>query len=136
MKTENIAVGDIIRISQHFGGKMAASRPRRRLGWSDAASGGLRGEAGLDAALLAGGRRGVFRRIAYLWRALLSSYPLAEGDRHTALVVAFIFFENRRMALWDGQKKRLVNALLKVSKENISDIGRIERLVRYAVEGS
>jgi uncharacterized protein YjiS (DUF1127 family) len=116
MKTENLAVSDIAGISQHFGG-------------------GLHGEASLDAALVAGGRRGVFRRIAYLWRALLSSYPLAEGDRRTALIIAFIVFEKSRMALWDGQKKRLVSALLKVSKENISDIGRIERLVRYAVEG-
>jgi len=116
MKTEHLAVSDIVKISQHF-------------------KGGLRSEAGLDAALIAGGRRGVFRRIAYLWRALLLSYPLVEGDRRTALVVAFIIFEKNRMALWDGQKKRLVSALLKVSKENISDIGRIERLVRYAVEG-
>jgi hypothetical protein len=116
MKTEVLAISDIARINQHF-------------------EGNLRGEAGLDAAIVAGGRRGVFRRIAYLWRALLFSYPLMEGDRRTALIVAFIIFEKSRMALWDGQKKRLVSALLKVSAENISDIGRIERLVRYAVEG-
>ncbi len=116
MKTETITIGDIARISQRLGG-------------------GLHSDAGLDAALAAGGRRGVFRRIAYLWRALLFGYPLSEGDRATALVVALIIFENSRMALWDGQKRRLVNALLKVSKENISEIGRIERLVRYAVQG-
>ena len=125
MKTDNLAISDIVKISQYCSGKMAA----------DAASGWLRSEAGLDAAIVAGGRRGVFRRIAYLWRALLFSYPLAEGDRRTALIVAFIIFEKNKMALWDGQKKRLVSALLKVSKENISDIGRIERLVRYAVAG-
>jgi hypothetical protein len=116
MKTENLSISDMVAISQHF-------------------KGGLRGDAGLDAALVAGGRRGVFRRIAYLWRALLFSYPLVEGDRRTALIVAFIIFEKNRMALWDGQKKRMVSALLKVSAENISDISRIERLVRYAVEG-
>jgi len=107
---------DIAKISQHFGGR-------------------LRVEAGLNAALAAGGRRGIFRRIAYLWRALLHSYPLVEGDRRTALVVAIILFEKNRIALWDGQRKRLVSAILKVSKENISDVGRIERLVRYAVQG-
>ncbi len=124
MKTESITIGDIARISQHFG-----------CGRFGRGGGSSFSEAGLDAALMAGGRRGVFRRIAYLWRALLFGYPLSEGDRKTALVLAFVTFENSRMALWDGQKRRLVNALLKVSKENISEIGRIERLVRYAVEG-
>ena len=127
MKAENLAISDIVKISQHFGGGLVTGR-----GAHDSR---LVSEAGLDAALVAGGRRGVFRRIAYLWRALLSGYPLAEGDRRTALIAAFIIFEKNRMALWDGQKRRLVNALLKVSKENISEISRIERLVRYAVEG-
>lgn len=116
MKSEMLSRDDITRIMGRFGG-----RPGN--------------EAAIDAALLAGRRRGAFRKVAYLWRALLFGYPLSEGDRRTALVVAFIVLEGGGVALWDGQKKRVVDTLLRVSKENISDIRRIERLVRYAVEG-
>jgi hypothetical protein len=116
MISENITKDDTVKISGFFGSRIS-------------------NEAGLDAAILAGRNRGMFRKISYIWRALLSPYPLAEGDRKTALAFALSAFVSAGMVLDQKCKERLVSAVIRISKENIHNINRIERLLRYAVEG-
>lgn len=97
--------------------------------------GHIRNEAGLETALRAGARRGTFKRTAYLWRAILASSPFADGDKRTAFAVADIMFASSGRSLSRTQKEALVRAVIRVSKENITRLGRIERLLRYAVNG-
>ncbi|MBM3303736.1 MAG: hypothetical protein FJY76_01460 [Candidatus Aenigmarchaeota archaeon] len=110
MITEKLTRDDIMKISRLYGG-------------------GLRNEAEIENALYAGRGRSVPRQVAYLWRAILVSHPFIEGDKKTALAVAELLFRGS-----DADSRRLVAAIIRITKESIADVGRIERLVRYAME--
>jgi prophage maintenance system killer protein len=98
--------------------------------------GHIRNEAGLETALRAGARRGVFKRTAYLWRAILAGSPFAEGDKRTAVAIAVLLLELSGRRLSDVQTDALIHAVIRASGEGITKVNKIERLLRYAVQNT
>ncbi len=98
--------------------------------------GSLRSDAEIETALDLGKGKCVFRKIAYLWRAILVGHPFTDGNKRTALMAAMTILEACGIKAEREAKENLVSEIRKVAKENITDVGRIERLVRYAVEGN
>jgi len=97
--------------------------------------GRLRTDAEIETALDLGKGKNVYRKVAYLWRAVLVGHPYTDGNKRTALMVALTIFEKCKMKLKGEDKERIVTGIKKIASENITDINRIERLIRYAVTG-
>ena len=97
--------------------------------------GDLRSDAEIETALSLGKGKNIYRKISYLLRAILVGHPFTDGNKRTALMVTFAILENCHMKIEAGCEERIVSEITKIAKENITDISRIERLVRYAVTG-
>jgi death-on-curing family protein len=97
--------------------------------------GSLRTDAEIETALDLGKSKSVFRKIAYLWKAILVGHPFTDGNKRTALMVALAVVESCKIKLDEDRKENMVSEITKIAKENMTDINRIERLVRYAVTG-
>jgi death-on-curing protein len=96
--------------------------------------GTLRSDAEIETALAMGKGRSIYRKIAYLWRAVLVGHPFSDGNKRTALAFAEVLFECSGVDVSAGEKKRLVDTIIKISKDNLTDVNRIEGLIRYAVK--
>lgn len=96
--------------------------------------GDLRSDAEIETALDLGKGKSIFRKIAYLWRAILVGHPFTDANKRTALGVALILLEKCRIETNEKKTENMVSAVTKIAKENITDINRIERLVRYAAK--
>ncbi len=96
--------------------------------------GTLRGDAEIETALYVGKGKSIFRKIAYLWRAVLVGHPFTDGNKRTALAIGEVLFELDGFHLSEESKRKMVNAIIKMSREDTTKINRIERLVRYVVE--
>lgn len=97
--------------------------------------GSLRTDAEIEGALMIGKGKSVFRKIAALWRAILVGHPFSDWNKRTALMVALITFEKCGISIHESKNESLVKEITKIARENITDINRIERLVRYAATG-
>jgi death-on-curing family protein len=97
--------------------------------------GGLRSDAEIETALVLGKGKSVHRKIAYLWRSILVGHPFTDGNKRTALIVALTILEACKIRLDEKKKENMVAEIAKIARENIEDINRIERLVRYVVTG-
>ena len=96
--------------------------------------GNLRSDAEIETALDLGKGKSVYRKIAYLWRAILVGHPFTDANKRTALGVALIILEKCKIKTDEQRIENMVSTVTKIAKENIRDINRIERLVRYAAE--
>lgn len=97
--------------------------------------GSLRTDAEIETALFLGKGKSVYRKIAYLWKAILVGHPFTDGNKRTSLMVAMVILEKCHVRMAEGSRERLVTEIRKIAKENITDVKRIERLIRYAVTG-
>lgn len=97
--------------------------------------GNLRSDAEIETALQLGRGKSIYRKIAYLWKAILVGHPFTDGNKRTALVVALTILEKSNIKLDEEKKEALVTEIRKIAMENLTDINRIERLIRYAVTG-
>jgi death-on-curing family protein len=97
--------------------------------------GSLRSDAEIETALSLGKGKAVFRKIAYLWRAILVGHPFTDGNKRTALMVSLATLESCRIKTKENTNESLVSEITKIAKENITNVNRIERLIRYAVTG-
>ena len=79
--------------------------------------------------------RSIFRKIALLMRAILVGHPFVDGNKRTAIIAALKLLDSCKIELDNGQKEKLVSTAIKIAKENIIDLKRIERLIRYVVKG-
>jgi death-on-curing family protein len=98
--------------------------------------GSLRMDAEIETALEAGKGKTIFRKLAYLLRAILVGHPFTDGNKRTALMVSLAMLDKCQIAMDEGKKENLVSEIRKIASENIRDVNRIERLVRYAVTGN
>ncbi len=98
--------------------------------------GSLRMDAPIETALSLGKGKTIYRKIAYLLKAILVGHPFTDGNKRTALMVAVAMFEKSGIILDDAKKENLISEIKKIASENITDVNRIERLVRYVVTGS
>lgn len=97
--------------------------------------GGLRTDAEIETALFLGKGKNVYRKIAYLLRAVLVGHPFTDGNKRTALIVALSVLESCNIKLKPEAKEKLVTEITKIARENIRDIQKIERSIRYVVTG-
>lgn len=105
--------------------------------WIDRKCGGsLRSDAEIETALDMGKGKAVFRKIAYLWKAILVGHPFTDGNKRTALVVALSILEKCEIKTGKNEREKMVSEIKRIAKENITDVNRIERLVRYAITGN
>ena len=98
--------------------------------------GSLRSDAEIETALDLGKGKSLFRKIAYLWRAVLVGHPFTDANKRTALMVALTILERCKIGLDDAKKETLVMGIRKIASENLTNVNKIERLVRYAVSGN
>ena len=97
--------------------------------------GNLRTDAEIETALFMGKGRSAYRKIAALWRAIVVGHPFTDGNKRTALTVAFTMLEKCGIELNEERKENMVSEVTKIARENITDVKRIERLIRYAATG-
>ncbi len=97
--------------------------------------GSLRTDAEIETALNMGKGRSVFRKVAYLWRSILVGHPFTDGNKRTALMTAMVVFDRSGLEVQEDRKEAFVSEITRIARENIRDINRIERLVRYAAKG-
>ncbi len=116
--------------SEYILDRMQIEEINRRYG------GTIRNDAEIETSLLMGKGKTVFRKVALLWRAVIVGHPFTDGNKRTAAGIALVLIDGSGFEIDKEMEERLGNALLKVAKENLTDLNRIERLVRYAIEGN
>ena len=108
-----ISKEDIIRINHGFGGN-------------------LRNDASLDYALdkQNDSKLGDYKKLAYLFRAILVDHPFSDGNKRTAAYLALAFAEENNKQV---EKDLLLHHILSIAKENITNIRQIEWRLKNAV---
>ncbi len=96
--------------------------------------GSVRYDATIEHALEAGEGKGLYRRIALLWRAILVGHPFTDGNKRTALAVAVLLLKYAGRLADGTVQERLLDELLIIARDNLEDIPKIERRVKYAAE--
>ncbi|MBS3163708.1 Fic family protein [Candidatus Woesearchaeota archaeon] len=76
-------------------------------------------------------RVGEYKKLAYLWRAILVDHPFTDGNKRSAVLIA-IEFANQNNKRYDEEK--LVKIAIKIPKENITNISKIERKLKNAIK--
>ena len=97
--------------------------------------GTLRNDAEIETALYLGKGKSIFRKIAYIWRSILIGHPFTDGNKRTTLGATLLMLEKSEIQIDELKKENLVSSITKVAMENITEINKIERLVRYAITG-
>ena len=97
--------------------------------------GSLRMDAEIETALEAGKGMSIYRKVAYLLRAILVGHPFTDGNKRTAFVVTTTMVGKSQINLSDAQKERIVEEIRKIASKNVRDIDKIERSIRYVITG-
>jgi prophage maintenance system killer protein len=108
-----ISKEDIIRINNGFGGN-------------------LRNDSSLDYALDKQNDKklGDYKKLAYLFRAILVDHPFSDGNKRTAAYIALVFAnENKRQV----DDELLTHQILAIAKNNITNIRQIEWRLKNAI---
>ena len=109
-----ISKEDVIRINKGFGGN-------------------LRSDSSLDFAfkMKENKKLGDYKKLAYLWRAILVDHPFSDGNKRTAMFVAFMFAEERNKI---ADRELLLHHAVSIASKNISDIRLIELRLKNAIK--
>jgi prophage maintenance system killer protein len=104
---------DLIRINRGFGG-------------------GLRSDASIDFAIEKQSEKklGEYKKLAYLWRAILVDHPFSDGNKRTAVFLAYEFASQLNMR---ADRDLIVHHAQAIAERNIQDINVIERRLRNAI---
>lgn len=110
----NISKEDLLRINKGFGGN-------------------LRSDSSLDFAIQMqkNNKLGFFTRLAYLWRAILVDHPFSDGNKRTAIFLAYGLAEKNKKQIID--RDLLVHHTLSIAKENIINIRQIAWRLKNAI---
>lgn len=95
--------------------------------------GNLRSDSSLDFALQKQDNKklGEYKKLAYLWRAILVDHPFTDGKKRTAMYIAFAFAEeNGKMVERDLIKHHIQS----IAAKNITDIKNIEWRMKNAIK--
>ena len=110
----NISKEDLLRVNRGFGGN-------------------LRSDSSLDFAfhMLENNKIGIYKKLAYLWRAILIDHPFSDGNKRTVAFVSFAFAEeyNRQV-----DRDLLLHHIVSIAKKNIHEIRNIEWRVKNAIK--
>jgi prophage maintenance system killer protein len=108
-----ISKKDLLRINEGFGGN-------------------LRSGSSLDYALdtQRNKRLGPYKKLAYLFRAILVDHPFSDGNKRTAAFVASVFAEEYVKI---ANRALLVHHIVSIAKQNITNIRQIEWRLKNAI---
>lgn len=110
----NIRKKDIVRIAKGFNGN-------------------LRNSSSLEFALdkQEDKKLGEYKKLAYLLRAILVDHPFSDGNKKTAMFVAFAFAEEFNKKVDDELLKRHI---LSIASKNLIEIRAIEERMKNAIK--
>jgi len=108
-----ISKQDLIRINHGFGGN-------------------LRSDASLDFAIhmQENKKLGSYKKLAYLWRAILVDPPFSDGNKRTAVYFALKFADMNKKSV---NRDLLVYQAISIAKNNIVNIRQIEWRIKNAI---
>ncbi len=109
----NIGKQDLLRINKGFGG-------------------GLRNDSSLDFAfdMQENKKLGHYKKLAWLWRAILVDHPFTDGNKRTAAFTALAFAEENKKQI---NQDLMLHHIVSIAKQNIKDIRNIERRLKNAI---
>ncbi len=104
---------DLIRVNHGFGGN-------------------LRSDSGLDYAfdMQHHKKLGVYKKLAYLLRAILVDHPFSDGNKRTAMFVCLSFAEEHKKHV---DNNLLLYQVVSIARKNITEIRNIEWRIKNAV---
>lgn len=94
--------------------------------------GGLHSSASIDYALdiQKNKKIGIYKKLAFLWRAILVDHPFTDGNKRTAVFLAFKFAEENKKQV---DRDLLLHHAISIAKNNVTDIRKIERRLKNAI---
>ena len=109
----DISKEDLLRINKGFGG-------------------GLRSDSSIDFALQSQKNKklGPYKKLAYLWRAILVDHPFTDGNKRTAAFIALSFAEENNKQV---NRDLLLHHIVSIAKQNITDLRNIEYRIKNAI---
>ena len=95
--------------------------------------GSLRNDASIDFALekQENKKLGEYKKLAYLFRAILVDHPFTDGNKRTAAFVAYKFANEYGKHV---DEQLLTHHILAIAKENVTNIRQIEWRLKNAVK--
>ncbi len=108
-----ISKRDLLRINHGFGGN-------------------LRSGSSLDFALdkQDDTKLGLYKKLAYLVRAILVDHPFSDGNKRTAMFISFAFAEENKKQV---DRELLLHQIISIAKKNIDNIRNIEWRLKNAI---
>ena len=109
-----ISKEDLIRINKGFGGN-------------------LRNASSLEYAFEKQheGKLGDYKKLAYMFRAILVDHPFSDGNKRTAAYLAFAFAEENNRQV---DRDMLLHHILSIARKNITTIRQIEWRLKNAIK--
>jgi prophage maintenance system killer protein len=101
-----ISKEDLLRINHGFGGNLRS---------------GLSIDFAID--VQKNPKLGAYKKLAYLWRAILVDHPFSDGNKRTATFFALKFAEENNKKVY---RELVVHHTLSIAKKNITNIRQIE----------
>jgi len=95
--------------------------------------GGLRNDASLDFALekQEDSNLGIYKKLAYLLRAILVDHPFSDGNKRTASFVCLAFANEENL---QTDQELLAHQVTTIAKKNITNIRTIVDRIKTAVK--
>jgi len=111
----NISKKDLLRINHGFGGN-------------------LRSDSSIDFAfeIAENKKLGMYRKLAYLLRAILVDHPFSDGNKRTAAFVVYAFASENKKKIID--RDLLIHHLISIAKTNESNIRNIEYRLKTVIK--
>lgn len=108
-----ISKKDLLRINKGFGG-------------------GLRSDSSLDFAIdkQNSSKIGEYKKLAYLWRAILVDHPFIDGNKRTAVFLALEFADEYKKQV---DRELLIHHTKSIAQKNITNIRQIEWRLKNAI---
>lgn len=97
--------------------------------------GSVRSDAEIETALEMGRGKGIYKKVSYLWMAMLVGNPFTDGNKRTAVGSAIVMLEAAGRPLQRRQRNALSVIAERVAERNMTNVAKTERRIRYAVEG-
>lgn len=109
-----ISKEDLLRINKGFGGN-------------------LRSDSSLDFAIdnINNPKWGFYKKLAHLWRAILVDHPFSDGNKRTAVFLAYAFAEKEKKQI---DRDLLVHQAISVASKNITNIRQIEQRIKTSIK--
>ena len=68
--------------------------------------------------------------LSFIVRSLLIDHAFKDGNKRTVLMIMVTYIEDKNL---EYDKERLSKIILNISKKNINDINKIQRLIKSAI---